>query len=122
MGTNDKIMQGSKLVAKKFQRSSEVFPLIDSNLGYWYIILKLHKQGTEFEKYLLHTLPLGCGFHVKSVFFFLKKYSGDLFIDVLIKGLFQISVFMGQTHGEGATFRIGWVFARTQAPGDLGVK
>ena len=42
----------------------------------------------------------GWRFHLKSVFFFEKNYSGDLFFDVLIIGLFQIYVFMGQTHGE----------------------
>ena len=35
MGTNDQIMQGGKLMVKRFQRSSQVsFPLIDPDLGY----------------------------------------------------------------------------------------
>ena len=35
METNDQIMQGGKLMVKRFQRSSQVsFPLIDPDLGY----------------------------------------------------------------------------------------
>ena len=35
MGTNDQIMQGEKLMMKRFQRSSQVsFPLIDADLSY----------------------------------------------------------------------------------------
>ena len=35
MRTNDQIMQGGKLLVKRFQRSSQVsFLLIDSDLGY----------------------------------------------------------------------------------------
>ena len=35
MGTNNQIMQGRKLMVKKFQRSSQVtLPLIDPDLGY----------------------------------------------------------------------------------------
>ena len=42
MGTNDQIMQGWKLMVKRSQRSSQVsFLLIDSDLGYWYIIWKV---------------------------------------------------------------------------------
>ena len=40
MENNDQIMQGRKLIVKRFQRSSQVFPLIDPDLGYWYINLK----------------------------------------------------------------------------------
>ena len=34
MENNDQIMQGRKLIVKRFQRSSQVFPLIDPDLGY----------------------------------------------------------------------------------------
>ena len=34
MENNDQIMQGRKLIAKRFQKSSQVFPLIDPDLGY----------------------------------------------------------------------------------------
>ena len=35
MGTNNQIMQGGKLMVKRFQRSSQVsFPLNDPDLGY----------------------------------------------------------------------------------------
>ena len=35
MGTNDQILQGEKLMVKRFQRSSQVsFPFIDPGLGY----------------------------------------------------------------------------------------
>ena len=63
MGTNDKTMQGSKLVSKRFQRSSEVFPLIDSNLGYWYIILKVNFTNR--------------GLNLKSIFCTLCLWVGD---------------------------------------------
>ena len=71
MGTNDQIMQGGKLMVKRFQRSSQVsFPLIDPDLGYWYIIWKVNttNRGYECEKHLLHTMLLRLGFHVKPVF------------------------------------------------------
>ena len=42
----------------------------------------------EFEKHLLHTMPLGLGILCKSYFLFLKKISGGLFFDVLIVELF----------------------------------
>ena len=36
--TNDKIMQGEKLMVKKFEISSQVsFNLIDPGLSYWHI-------------------------------------------------------------------------------------
>ena len=57
--------------------------------------------------------------------FIKKNYSGDLFFDVLIIGLFYIYVFTSQAHGEvsrGAAFRIGRVLAQKQAPSDTGVK
>ena len=39
MGTNDQIMQGEKLIVKRFQRPSQVsFRLIHPGLGYRYII------------------------------------------------------------------------------------
>ena len=39
MGTNDQIMQGRKLMVKRFQSSSQVsFPLIDPDLSYRYVI------------------------------------------------------------------------------------
>ena len=71
MGTNDQIMQGGDLMVKRFQRSSQVsFPLIDPDLGYWYIIWKINttNRGYECEKHILHTMLLGLGFHVKPVF------------------------------------------------------
>ena len=63
MGTNDKITQGSKLMAKRFQRSIEVFPLINSNLGYWYIILKVNSTNR--------------GLNLKSIFCTLYLWVGD---------------------------------------------
>ena len=37
IGTNDQIMQGGKLMVKRFQRLSQVsFPFIDPDLGYRY--------------------------------------------------------------------------------------
>ena len=68
MGTNDKIMQGSKLMAKKFQRSSEVFPLIDSNLGYWYIILKVNSTNR--------------GLNLKSIFCTLCLWVADFMLSL----------------------------------------
>ena len=34
MGTNDQIVQGGRLIVKMFQRSSQVFPVINHDLGY----------------------------------------------------------------------------------------
>ena len=91
MGTNDQIMQGGKLMVKRFQRSSQVsFPLIDPDLGYWYIIWKVSttNRGLNLKNNFWTLCLWGSGFHVKSVSFFKKNYSGDLFFDVLIIGLF----------------------------------
>ena len=91
MGTNDQIMQGGKLMVKRFQRSSQVsFPLIDPDLGYWYIIWKVNttNRGLNLKNTFCAICLWGWGFHVKSVFFSKKNYSGDLFFDVLIIGLF----------------------------------
>ena len=84
-------MQGQKLMLQRFQRSSQVsFPLIDPDLGYCYIIWK----------YLLHTMPLRLGISSIACLLFSKTFSGDLLFDVLVIGLFQIYVFMDQTHGD----------------------
>ena len=38
MGTNDQIIQGGKLMVKRFQRSSQVsFSARQPDLGYWHI-------------------------------------------------------------------------------------
>ena len=89
--TNDQIMKGGKLMVQRFQRSRQVvFPLIDPDLGYCYIIWK----------HLLHTMPLRLGISSIACLLFSKTFSGDLFFDVLIIGLFSIYVFMDQTHGD----------------------
>ena len=75
MGTNDQIMQGGKLMVKRFQRSSQVsFPLIDPDLGYWYIIWKVNttNRGLNLKNTFCTLCLWGWGFHVKSVFFFKK--------------------------------------------------
>ena len=72
MGTNDQIMQGGKLMVKRFQRLSQVsFPLIDPDLGYWYIIWKVNttNRGLNLKKQLLLTLPLGLGISCKVCLF-----------------------------------------------------
>ena len=78
-----------ELINKRLQRSRQVsFPLIDPNLGDWYIIWKLTPQiGIEFEKHLFHTMPLLLWISCKACpLFFLNR--GDLFFDALIIGLF----------------------------------
>ena len=66
-----------------------VFPFIDPDLSYWYIILKVNTtdRGLNLNNTFCKLCLSGQGFHVKSVFFF-KNYRGDLFFDVLIIGLF----------------------------------
>ena len=104
MGTNGQIMQMvgmGELMDKRFQRLSQVsLPHIDPELGYWYIIWNVNttNRRIEFEKHLLHTIPLGLGISCKAWFLFENIFSADLFFDVL--GLFYIYVFIGQTHGE----------------------
>ena len=73
MGTNDQIMQGGKLMVKRFQRSSQVsFPLIDPDLGYWYIIWKVNttNRGLNLKNTFCTLCLWGWGFHVTPV---LKK-------------------------------------------------
>ena len=75
MGTNDQIMQGGKLMVKRFQRSSQVsFPHIDLCLGYWYIIWKANttNKGLSLKNTFCTLFLWGWGFHVKPVFFFKK--------------------------------------------------
>ena len=87
MRTNIQAMQGGMLMVKRFQMLSKlVFPLTDPDLGYWYIIWKVNTTNRVLNlKSTFCTLCLwGWEFHVKSVFFFKKNYSGDLFLDVLI--------------------------------------
>ena len=75
MGTNDQIMQGGKLMVKRYQRSSQVsFPLIGPDLGYWYIIWKVNTTnwGMNFKSTFCTLCLWGWRFHVKAAFF-LKK-------------------------------------------------
>ena len=48
-------------------------------------------------------MPLGLGISCKAFLLFLKKFSGDLFFDVVC--LFSIYVFMGQTDGKLSELR-----------------
>ena len=66
-----KIMKGflypKRLIVKGFQNCVTFnFPYVDSDLGYWYIILwvKTRNREDEFEKHLLHYMfpSLGGGF------------------------------------------------------------
>ena len=69
MGTNNQITQGGEImVIKRFQRSIQNgFSLIDSDLGYSYIIWKVN---TINLKNTFDTLCLwSWGFHVKHAFF-----------------------------------------------------
>ena len=50
------------------------------------ILFETPQTGIEFEKHLLHTVPLGLGISRKSFLFKEKRFRGDLFFDVL--GLF----------------------------------
>ena len=62
-------------------------PHVDLDMGYWYIIWKGNTANIEVE-YIVYTLYLrGWGLRAMSVFFF-NIFSGDLYIDALIKGLF----------------------------------
>ena len=73
IGTNDQIMQGGKLMVKRFQWSSQVnFPYIDLCLGYWYIICKANttNKGLNLKNTFCTLFLWGWGFHVKPVFFF----------------------------------------------------
>ena len=67
-------MQGGReLMVKRLQRSSQVsFPLIDSDLAYWYIIWKVNttNRALIFKNTFCILCLWGWGFHVKSVFFF----------------------------------------------------
>ena len=75
MGTNDQIMQGRKLMVKRFQSSSQVsFPLIDPDLSYRYIIWKINttNMGLNLKNTFWTLCAWGWRFHVKPVFF-LKK-------------------------------------------------
>ena len=61
------------LISKRFQRSSKVsFPLIDPDLGYWYIIWKVTTTNRELnlQNIFCALCFWGWGFHVKPVFFF----------------------------------------------------
>ena len=75
MGSNDQIVQGRKLMVKRFQRSSQVsFPLMDPDLGYWYIIWKVNttNRGLNLNNTFCTLCIWDWGFHAKSVFFFIK--------------------------------------------------
>ena len=54
---------------------------------------KQHKQGIEFEKHPLHTVPLGLGISCKAGVLCLNSFSGTLFFDVLIIGLLDLLVY-----------------------------
>ena len=105
-GTNDQVMyggNGEKLMVKRFQKSIQViffFHWLCPGLLIYYLKSWHHKQGIEFEKHILYSLPLRLEISCKVCFLFQKNYSSDLFFDVLIIGFFQIYIFMGQTHGE----------------------
>ena len=79
------------------------FPLIDPDVGYWYIIWKVNTT-PEIRDWIWKTpsahYASGVGISYKSCLLFKTFFSGDLFFYVLIIGLFYIYVFMGQTHGE----------------------
>ena len=75
MWTNDQIIQGGKLMVKRLQKSSQVtFPLIDPDLGYWYLVWKINttNRGLNFKNTFCILSLWGRGFLVKPVFF-LKK-------------------------------------------------
>ena len=127
IGANDQIIQLGKWMIERFQRWSQViFPLIDPDLNYRYIISKVNTTNRELN--LKNTFCKLClldwRFHVKAIFF-LKNFNCDLFFDALIIGLFYTEVFLSQTYGEviqRATFRIERILAQTEAPADLMVK
>ena len=90
MGTNNQIMQGGSLMVKRFRRLSQVsFSSHWRDLDYWYIIWKVNttNRGLNLKNNFWTLCLWGWSFRVKSVFFF-KKYTGDLFFDVLLIGLF----------------------------------
>ena len=92
IGTNDQIMQEWLRGFKG--RVKLICPFIDPDLGYWYIIWKVNttSRGLNLKNTFCTLCLWGWGFHVKSVFFFLKKkYSGDLFFDVLIRGSYRFT-------------------------------
>ena len=65
------------------------FPHVDAGLWYWYIILKVNttKRGLNLKNALRTLCLRGWGFHAESDFFF-DIFSGELYFDVLIKGLY----------------------------------
>ena len=92
--TNDQIMEGGKLMVKRFQKLSQVS---FSYHGLWQVIgtliigilfQKLTLQTEDWIwKTLLHALALGLGISCKVCLLIQKKYSGDQFFDLLIIGL-----------------------------------
>ena len=91
MGTNDQIMQGGSYWLKGLNVWFKlVFPIIYLDLCNWYIIWKVSttNRGLNLKNTFCALCLWGWGFHVKSVFFFKKRCSGDLFFDFLIIELF----------------------------------
>ena len=69
MGPNDQIMQEGELMVKRFQKSSKVtFPLIEPDLGCWYITWK---GGLGDWIWKTPSAHWDWGFHVKPVFIYI---------------------------------------------------
>ena len=59
----------------------------------YYLKSKHRKQGIEFKKHALHTVPLGLGISNKAGLLFLNIFRGNLFFDVLIIGLLDLLIY-----------------------------
>ena len=73
MGTNDQIMEGGSSWLRGFNgRVKLVFPIIDPDLGYWYIIWKVNttNRGLNFTNTLCTLCLWSWRFHWKSVVLF----------------------------------------------------
>ena len=83
-----------RLVVNRFMVKGRVkfsFLLVDPDPGYWYISswkVKTTNIGLNLKNTFCTLCLWGWGFHVKPAFLIKKKISGDVFFDVLIKGLF----------------------------------
>ena len=88
MGTNNIIMQGGKLMVKSFQRSSQI--KFSSHWSWSELLIYYLTQQLEdwTRKTLLHTMSLALEISCKACLLFKKFFSGDLFFDLLIIGLF----------------------------------
>ena len=80
-----------RLMVKRFQRLSQV---LFRSCWTWPRVLiyflksKHQKQGNEFEKHPLHTIPLGLRISCKAGLLSLNIFSGNMFFDIFIIGLF----------------------------------